>query len=732
MSVLFDTIKAIDDDYLIGLSNKGTVKRAYKDMEGMSTEPVMTDEEISCDFDGLKCKTIMPLSDSTCSCPQIGICRHIVTLVLLAKKKLEAEADDNGDSENGGSADSREDASRKSDDCTKEEVCGKNDCDRKTENRETSGSNNAEPEKTINLGELALKEAAEFPLEEILKKMTLKNLSSCIERIENNVLPKITKGQIITVEDVTDESVVKLIHPLSASGCSCHKQGLCPHKLKALLFVKYSEKMTELSEIKNYLSESSEQNFDLEQIEKTEKRIKNVLIELINTGLARLSPGMKDRLFELALTAHNAGMANAENYLRELGNLAEKYQSKSAEISNEQLTEKTVSIYLSENMKGEFRSEYSPVRDLYLVGLGARSFHSSAGYAGDSIYFIDKNTGAYYSFTNARADFYDGKSRRGGGDVPSPWNLGMSFKGLVGGCVKIYYGKVNKAHRLSSSTETRAEMAGSLGNVKEELQKYIYEDFSELWKDYFQADSDPEAEHEKLIMIRPDRLCDMKYDITTQKLQGVMVDGCGRKIRVSLQYKKEEATAIRSLEKLAEKLEIKGGKPPVFLGIVYISEEKVMFYPIETVDELNDAGTEIQKPDNACEAETGTDSNTDDMTDMIACMEQTLSFLKDCRLLLSDIFTSGLSVIPAYLSERLLNASENAGRQGLLKLSELLKELYGLLEQGRHGTEEKEEDTVLKADLFCRAAEYVKLGVDISGKELACERLNNDIEERRG
>ena len=90
MSMLYDTIKVIDDDYLIGLSNKGTVKRAYKDLEGMVVDPVMSEDKISFDFEGLKCELVMPLSDSSCSCPQIGICRHIVTLVLAAKKKLES------------------------------------------------------------------------------------------------------------------------------------------------------------------------------------------------------------------------------------------------------------------------------------------------------------------------------------------------------------------------------------------------------------------------------------------------------------------------------------------------------------------------------------------------------------------------------------------------------------------------------------------------------------------
>ena len=77
----------------------------------------------------------------------------------------------------------------------------------------------------MDLGEMAMKEIAEFPIADIFKKLSAKILSSTLEKIRSNILPRITKSQIITVEDDSDESIVKLMHPLSASGCSCHKQG---------------------------------------------------------------------------------------------------------------------------------------------------------------------------------------------------------------------------------------------------------------------------------------------------------------------------------------------------------------------------------------------------------------------------------------------------------------------------------------------------------------------------
>jgi hypothetical protein len=156
--------------------------------------------------------------------------------------------------------------------------------------------------------------------------------------------------------------------------------------------------------------------------------------------------------------------------------------------------------------------------------------------------------------------------------------------------------------------------------------------------------------------------------------------------------------------------------------MVYISDERVMFYPIETVDELSETYWEQPAAVNG-QTEANKEAAKSEINE--ADIGQILSFLKECRTLLSDIFTSGLSVIPGYLSERLSEAKDNASKYGLLKLSELLNEMYMLLEQGRHGMEEKEEVKERKVQVFCRIAEYVRLGIMMSGRELAGIRLNS-------
>ena len=67
-----------DDGYLEGLSNRGTVKRAYKDLEQEQPEVVWDGEtgEAQAAFGDTVCHIRAPLGESTCSCPSRSVCRH--------------------------------------------------------------------------------------------------------------------------------------------------------------------------------------------------------------------------------------------------------------------------------------------------------------------------------------------------------------------------------------------------------------------------------------------------------------------------------------------------------------------------------------------------------------------------------------------------------------------------------------------------------------------------------
>ena len=57
-----------DDDYLAGLCNKGTVKRAYKELADVQVEIRQQEDGFEVRTGEETCQICLPLGDSRCSC----------------------------------------------------------------------------------------------------------------------------------------------------------------------------------------------------------------------------------------------------------------------------------------------------------------------------------------------------------------------------------------------------------------------------------------------------------------------------------------------------------------------------------------------------------------------------------------------------------------------------------------------------------------------------------------
>lgn len=84
-------IAAADEDFLIGLANKGTYKRACKDAEGQSPDFTENDDSITVNFGGEAVTINADLASSVCSCPSRTVCRHIVGALVLMKQVIPEE-----------------------------------------------------------------------------------------------------------------------------------------------------------------------------------------------------------------------------------------------------------------------------------------------------------------------------------------------------------------------------------------------------------------------------------------------------------------------------------------------------------------------------------------------------------------------------------------------------------------------------------------------------------------
>ena len=85
MEALKQMLTQADDEYLTGLCNKGTVKRAYKDLDQEAPAAVWSETGAEVTLKEAVCTIRMPLGESTCTCPSRSICRHIITAILYLK-----------------------------------------------------------------------------------------------------------------------------------------------------------------------------------------------------------------------------------------------------------------------------------------------------------------------------------------------------------------------------------------------------------------------------------------------------------------------------------------------------------------------------------------------------------------------------------------------------------------------------------------------------------------------
>ena len=80
-------LAAADDAYLTGLSNKGTVNRAKKDLEKLTPTAEAAGEMVVVTMGGETVMLTAPLGKSMCSCPSTSMCRHRIGAMLWLRDR---------------------------------------------------------------------------------------------------------------------------------------------------------------------------------------------------------------------------------------------------------------------------------------------------------------------------------------------------------------------------------------------------------------------------------------------------------------------------------------------------------------------------------------------------------------------------------------------------------------------------------------------------------------------
>ncbi len=670
MEALKALIKNVDDDYLIGLSNKGTVKRAYKDLEQEMPKLTWQGEEASVSLKEENCMLRSPLGESICSCPSHSICRHIVTAILWMKRELEAQG------ENFGEIPEQAEAMTSGE----------------TVEKEAHAEAVAPGEITVQSAKKpsVLNGILEIPRERLMRACGSKRLAQFLMHMQAGELPPVTEGSVVTVVLPWEKATVKLLEPVEYTACSCHSKELCVHKAQAMLAYQLLKERYTLQELETL--KEPEAGWDSELVAGACRSICEELSHQLCTGLSRASKEACESLLRLAVIAHRAGLPALEGGLREAGACYEQYFARSAAFRGEELGGRLLKLYRRasklqraesdeeiRSLAGTFRDTYLPVGTLHLLGMGARTFSSKTGYEGEIYYFLETRQKKWYTWTDARPTFYEGKTapRRPSENAPAPWELNCSRQQLQSLLFDLYHAKAASGERLSVRKESRGETVGVRSPGLEEAWDMIWWDYEKLVSQCLEQ----KGLRESLVLAGAVDWDEASFDKVQQRFGWNIYDPKGRSLSIALNYTKEEGLIIKLLERLEQRLRKNRPRALVFLASFYMDPEgKPCLYPIEFFSGVLPPENEERKKEGREEANDHASLELPSEI-VLGSMEQ---YFGEVERLLGDLFISGLYSLQGEMLSWCRRLGEEGEQMGLHQAGKDLRTVYELLEGRRH------------------------------------------------
>lgn len=560
-----------DDEYLTGLSNKGTLNRGRKDLQALSPSAQAQGEELLVTLGAETCTLRVPLGDSACTCPARGVCRHLVSAILWAKAQLGQEAAPSAAAESPAVPSTAERSSAP-----------------RTEPEAPAREEPTAKEEPPRVSLRDFTPLLDYPFEALRRAMGAKRLSRLAARLQEEGLPPMEEGSVVTVRLPWEPAVVRLLIPPEHSSCSCHSRELCPHKAEAILLYQIAKGRLEPGE----LTAQEEEVWDAQALRGVTDAVCGAVAAQLRTGVSRLPPSAEGSMERLAAMAHSARLPELERSLRTAASMLGRYFSRSAAYRDEALLSVLADVFdraqrlraASEGelaaLAGSFREEYLPCPPLRLTLLGEREFHAASGYEGRVYYFWETRENRFYTWTAARPTIYDTPRRRmTGAFQAAPWQLEGTMARLYGASIELRDGRAARGRRLSSSGESRAAVTGSLDPWDALPPERQYTDFSRLLRDLRPHLPDgPEADRVALLL---PRFCGApSFDRVSQTFRLPLWDAKLRRLVLEVRYRKEEQAVVDALERFAEKA-ARRRKQSAFLVLCSLDGDALRFYPIE-------------------------------------------------------------------------------------------------------------------------------------------------------
>ena len=636
MNTLQQALAEADENYFIGISNKGIYKRAGKDLEEADISVEYQEDSAEVKISGETCVIKNPLWESSCSCPSRSVCRHLIAAMLWLKENFQSE-----------------------------------DSDKESEEEPDFPEEEAVPAGLPDM------------LKQELSQVTVPQMKKAFGSQMKNLLPEISRISLeessILSGTLPDGTAVRLLYPLQNSTCACHKKDLCQHKAAVILAWQLKENLISLSDFETQAKTLSEsENLTIQE---SAGRSYALLCDVLKWGLVRMPENMAEHLEAAAVQSHALRMADAEKMLRDLGSKLSDCRERRAVFHADNFMKKLCECadYLhelqkqsvSEEMLGQFRRSYDTLRhDLTILPIGQRTVNNSE-YAGEVYYFLnldEKAESRFLTFSDIRPVFYEtaGNSRRR--EVTIPWNAGVPMKALMQSKMTLRNAKISDG-KLSSSKDTIIALKTNANLNCPELQNLIYTDFRKLAVDSAQNENNPE----NLCFVHPMACVSSQFDTHAQRYKMEIADNQGNIILIQVRYQAETKDFINLMERIGKEMLSHPEKIYTWLCTAYFENGQLSLFPIEIYDFID-----IPKQPEYVLPQKYTRSKPD-------YANQILQLLQDIQDYLCALMQSGLQSASQANSGKFAEKAKNSGMQGL---SDLLIKFSQSAEGARHSMQD--------------------------------------------
>ncbi|WP_297427734.1 hypothetical protein [Clostridium sp.] len=565
LSKLKSYILSINDEYLIGVTNKGIFNRASKDLNsGAAVKITVEEAAIKCELpDSNVCSINEDIQAFKCSCPSRSICKHTVMSYLYVKQHME---------EIFGGLSSIKEASYEQEELLQD-----------------------------------YSELLNINLKSIKTALGDREFGNLVKRMEFGLKADIKEGALLQVEFEGEETVkfisakgeekknisIKESSIVNNSLCSCKSKELCRHKVEAVIHYGLYKGALNKEEIISLIAK--DKVISKEVLESCIKEVRKTIEEIYFTGLARITESFLDKLEQVVIICHNSDIPNMEKKIRALQGKLKLYINKNASFSVEGFRYLLQSIYIltmaMENCSdektlgeliGEHKSSYYEIPPIELTAVGAAKWITESGYEGTTFYFTVEGFNKWFTYTISRNSSYDKKSSYS--METCPWGVASDIESFSKAKIKLINGKVNGDFRLSSSESSKGEVIGAtdISSI------YLKDKTFTLWKDLFSAASknsglyfNEREENDDLFLIKLGKFGGSSFDKVHQVFKMPLYDKEEECVSIEVKYSSHNKKLIEKLERM-ERMK---NYPFMLLAKVYLGETGLIAVPITAYHE---------------------------------------------------------------------------------------------------------------------------------------------------